>query len=119
LIDTLYRYTVSNDTVKLLEQAEEPDHQEVAPEVAALVPQYLASKWKQMEEAQVRLLARDFEPVRRFGHNLRGTARGYGFPPLEHIGRDLEVAAASQEEAKISEQLDRLRQFLHQESVPV
>jgi PAS domain S-box-containing protein len=119
LIDALYRYTVSNDTVKLLEQAEEPDHQEVAPEVAALVPQYLASKWKQMEEAQVRLLARDFEPVRRFGHNLRGTARGYGFPPLEHIGRDLEVAAASQEEAKISEQLDRLRQFLHQESVPV
>jgi CheY-like chemotaxis protein/HPt (histidine-containing phosphotransfer) domain-containing protein len=119
LIDTLYRYTVAGDAVKLLEEAAEPASEEVAPEVAALVPQYLASKWKQMEEARSRLLERDFEPVRRFGHNLRGTARGYGFPPLEHIGRELEVAAASQAEAKIAEQLDRLRQFLDQQSVPV
>jgi hypothetical protein len=61
----------------------------------------------------------DLEPVRRFGHNLRGTARGYGFPPLENIGRDLEVAAASQQESSIAEQLKRLRQFLEQESMPV
>lgn len=92
---------------------------EISSGVAALAPQYLSSKWKQMEEARGRLLEHDFEPVRRFGHNLKGTARGYGFPPLETIGRDLEAAAAAQQEAGISEQLDRLRQFLERESIPV
>ena len=92
---------------------------EVSPDVAALVPGYLASKWKQMEEARDQLLKGDFELVRRFGHNLRGTARGYGFPPLEHIGKELEAAAASRQEASTAAQLEHLRQFLQHESVTV
>ncbi len=119
LIDTLYRYTDSNDAVKLAEPVKETAMQELAPEIAALVPQYLASKWKQLAEAQGQLLEHDLEPVRRFGHNLRGTGRGYGFPPLEKIGRELEAAAAACEEARIAEQLECLRQFLEKESVPV
>src|SRR4029077_15526091 len=107
------------DVVKLVEQTRPSAAEEITPDVAELVPQYLASKWKQMEEARGHLLLHDLEPVRRFGHNLRGPARGYGFPPLENIGRDLEVAAASQEESRISEQLERLRKFLEQESMPV
>jgi CheY-like chemotaxis protein len=118
LIEAIYRYTVSDDVVKLVEQAGPSAGEEITPDVAELVPQYLASKWKQMEETQRRLLEHDLEPVRRFGHNLRGTARGYGFPPLENIGRDLEIAAASQEESRIAEQLERLRQFLNQQSMP-
>jgi PAS domain S-box-containing protein len=119
LIEAIYRHTVSEDVAKLIEPAVESTSEEIAPDVAELVPQYLASKWKQMEEARGRLLVHDLEPVRRFGHNLKGTARGYGFPPLENIGRDLEVAAASQEESSIAEQLERLRQFLEHESMPV
>ena len=38
---------------------------------------------------------------------------------LEEIGQDLEAAATAREEARIAEQLERLRQFLDQESVPV
>jgi CheY-like chemotaxis protein len=119
LIDTIYQYTVSTDAAKLIEPVGETDWEEIAPEIAALVPQYLASKWKQMEEAQNRLLEHDLDPVRRFGHNLRGTARGYGFPHLEQIGKELEVAAASGEEERIAEQLQRLRLFLEQKSLPV
>ena len=118
LIEAIYRYTVSDDVVKLVEQAGPSAGEEITPDVAELVPQYLASKWKQMEEARGHLLLHDLEPVRRFGHNLRGTARGYGLPPLENIGRDLEIAAASQEESRIAEQLERLRQFLNQQSMP-
>jgi PAS domain S-box-containing protein len=131
LIDTLYLYTVSGEAgklveavklaeqVKQIEPAEETASEQLAPEIAALVPQYLASKWRQMEEAQGRLREHDLEPVRRFGHNLRGTGRGYGFPSLEKIGKDLEAAATAHEEERIAEQLERLRQFLDQESVPV
>jgi CheY-like chemotaxis protein len=119
LIDTIFRYTVAADAAKLLEPSARPTRVDVDPDIAALVPEYLASKRKQMEEARIRFLEHDLEPVRRFGHNLKGTARGYGFPPLESIGRDLEVAAASEEEASIAAQLERLREFLEHESVPV
>jgi len=118
LIETIFRYTVSEQTVKV-EPAAASTAEELAPEIAALVPQYLASKWRQLEEAQGRLLAHDLEPVRRFGHNLRGTARGYGFPPLENIGKELEAAAVACEESRIAEQLESLRRFLDQESVAV
>jgi PAS domain S-box-containing protein len=118
LIDSIYRCTASGDAVQLLEQAREAATEEVCSDVAALVPQYLASKWRQMEEAQGHLSEHDLEPIRRFGHNLRGTGRGYGFPTLEHIGKDLEAAAAACEEVRIAQQLECLRQFLDDESVP-
>jgi PAS domain S-box-containing protein len=118
LIDALYHYTVSGEAVKPIEPVETAG-EELDPEIAALVPQYLASKWRQMEEAQGCLLEHDLEPVRRFGHNLRGTGRGYGFPPLEKIGKELEAAASAREEARIAEQLERLRQFLDRECVTV
>jgi len=130
LIDTLYRYTAAGQAVKVAETVQlidavkpiEPPGEtaeELAPEIAALVPQYLASKWQQLEDARERLLEHDLEPVRRFGHNLRGTGRGYGFPPLEKIGKELEAAATACEESRIAEQLEHLRRFLPQESVPV
>ena len=119
LIEAIFRHTVSNDVAKLVENASQATDREVSADVATLVPVYLASKWKQMEEARRHLLEHDFEPVRRFGHNLRGTARGYGFPPLEHIGRELEAAAAACQEASIAEQLEQLQKFLVQESQPV
>jgi CheY-like chemotaxis protein/anti-sigma regulatory factor (Ser/Thr protein kinase) len=119
LIDTVFRYTVAKDAVKVLEPEAPSASDGVDPDIAALVPQYLASKWKQMQEAEGHLLEHDFEPVRRFGHNLKGTARGYGFPPLENIGRELEVAAAARQEAGIAQQLEQLGKFLENESVLV
>jgi HPt (histidine-containing phosphotransfer) domain-containing protein len=85
---------------------------QVAPEIAALVPAYLASKRKQLADAQARLAARDLSPVQRFGHNLKGTGRGYGFPELEQIGREIEAAAKLSDEISISLQLESLRRFL-------
>jgi len=118
LLDTLYHHTSSFEGIKLEPGEERPLEEELAAEIAALVPQYLASKWKQLDEARERLSKHDLEPIRRFGHNLGGTARGYGFPPLERIGTELEAAAASGEEARIAEQLERLRQFMEHESIP-
>jgi CheY-like chemotaxis protein/nitrogen-specific signal transduction histidine kinase/HPt (histidine-containing phosphotransfer) domain-containing protein len=84
----------------------------VSEQVLALVPQYLASKEKQIEEARAALASRDFGPIRRFGHNLKGTGRGYGFPPIEAIGREIEQAAAQADPSRIAEQLDALHKFV-------
>ena len=67
----------------------------VSEQVKSLVPQYLASKEKQIEEARACLASRDFGPIRRFGHNLKGTGRGYGFPSIEELGTEIERAAVA------------------------
>lgn len=84
----------------------------ISQQVMALVPQYLASKEKQIEEARQALAARDFGPIRRFGHNLKGTGRGYGFPAMEDLGREIERGAAQADADRIAEQLDALHRFV-------
>jgi signal transduction histidine kinase/DNA-binding response OmpR family regulator/CHASE3 domain sensor protein len=89
---------------------------EVSQQVRALVPQYLESKHRQIEEAREALTARDFGPIRRFGHNLKGTGRGYGFPAIEEMGRQIENAAAQADVDRIAQQLDALHRFVSESS---
>jgi signal transduction histidine kinase/DNA-binding response OmpR family regulator len=84
----------------------------VSEQVRALVPRYLASKHKQIEEARASLLSRDFAPIRRFGHNLKGTGRGYGFPAIEELGREIEKAAVEADVNRVAGQLDALHRFV-------
>jgi len=84
----------------------------VSEEVAALVPNYLASQSRQIQEAQEQLRHHDFDSIRRFGHNLKGTGRGYGFPEIEKLGRDLEQAAKENREQSITENLEALYRFV-------
>jgi PAS domain S-box-containing protein len=88
----------------------------VSAQITALVPRYLASKPSQIEEARASLAAKDFELISRFGHNLKGTGGGYGFPRIEEIGIRLEKAAAERDERNISEQLEALSLFLAEKS---
>jgi CheY-like chemotaxis protein len=84
----------------------------ISEQVMALVPQYLASKETQIQEARAALVSRDFGPIRRFGHNLKGTGRGYGFPPIEEMGQEIERAAMEADPNRIAEQLDALHRFV-------
>lgn len=84
----------------------------VSEQVKALIPQYLASQSKQIEEARACLASRDFGPIRRFGHNLKGTGRGYGFPSIEDLGTEIERAAAQADARRVAEQLDALHLFV-------
>jgi HPt (histidine-containing phosphotransfer) domain-containing protein len=76
------------------------------------VPTYLATKLRQTDEARESLAANDFETIRRFGHNLKGTGHGYGFPRLGLLGAELEKSAIEHDQRITSEQLEALRQFL-------
>lgn len=92
-----------------------PESVEVEDGIAALIPKYLAAKPKQIEDARAALAVKDFDPIWRFGHNLKGTGRGYGFPPIEEIGREIEKAVADRDVANIAEQLENLRRFVSDE----
>jgi response regulator RpfG family c-di-GMP phosphodiesterase len=110
LLSTVRRYARSK-TVR------RPESVEVDDGIAVLIPKYLAAKPKQIEEAQAALAIKDFDPIWRFGHNLKGTGRGYGFPPIEEMGREIEKAVADRDVAGIAEQLENLRRFVTEEQL--
>lgn len=112
LLKTIARFALS----KSVRTPSPPERCDVADGVAALVPVYLASKPKQIEDARASLAQNDFDPVRRFGHNLRGTGAGYGFPRIEEIGAALEHAASEEDEETIRIQLEALSRFVAQDA---
>jgi signal transduction histidine kinase/DNA-binding response OmpR family regulator/CHASE3 domain sensor protein len=116
LLKTIQRYASANSAHSVI-----PAHVTTIPvseQVLALVPQYLASKHQQIDEARASLISRDFAPIRRFGHNLKGTGRGYGFRAIEELGREIEKAALEADVDRVAEQLDALHRFVIESSTP-
>jgi CheY-like chemotaxis protein len=110
LLRTIHRYALSKNVRPV-----GPPATAMADGVASLVPAYLASKPKQIEEARACLAEKDFEPIQRFGHNLKGTGRGYGFPRIEELGKEIESAARARDEDRTAIQLEALCRFVTQE----
>ncbi len=108
LLKTIARFALSKKALT----PSPPERWAVADGVAALVPVYLASKPQQIANARAALALNDFDPVRRFGHNLRGTGTGYGFPRIEEIGAALEHAASEEDEESTRMQLEALSRFV-------
>lgn len=100
LIETIDRHSLGRSSFV--------DRSRVSDPVKALAPAYLGSKPRQIEEALGHLNNRNFESIRRFGHNLKGTGRGYGFPEIEEAGCRIEKSADEADEMEIARQLHAL-----------
>jgi HPt (histidine-containing phosphotransfer) domain-containing protein len=55
---------------------------------------------------------RDFEALRKAGHNLKGTGAAYGFGEITDIGRSLEAAAKDNNAEAIEILLDRIDSYV-------
>jgi PAS domain S-box-containing protein len=111
LLETIERYARTTRPAASEERSGPTDF-------AALVADYLASKPRQIEEALTHLARHDLAPIRRFGHNLKGTGRGYGFPEIEELGSKLEQLAQQDDEAGIAGGLLALHRIVTRESPP-
>ena len=54
-----------------------------------LAHDYLRRQRQSMLSIRTRCEYGDFDPIRTFGHNLKGTGKSYGFDRLTEIGRSL------------------------------
>ena len=82
------------------------------PLIAPLVPGYLKNRGHDVDRIEQALAAKDFAELRKLGHNMRGSAGGYGLPPLSQIGGRIEDAAVASDAAAIGAALDEMRHFL-------
>ena len=101
LIGTVRRYAGHSKS----DDGETHDSEVLRQGVAQLVPGYLAAQARRIDDATIQLATRDFESIQRFGHNLKGTAIGYGFPEIEKLGSAIEAAAAKSDVQSVAEQL--------------
>jgi HPt (histidine-containing phosphotransfer) domain-containing protein len=77
-----------------------------------IVPGYLADRRKEVAEMIALLAASDFERVSVLSHNLKGTARGYGFPDLVEVGASLQRSADEMDRESLHTQMAGLADYL-------
>ncbi|MCX7991703.1 MAG: Hpt domain-containing protein [Proteobacteria bacterium] len=81
-------------------------------ELEEIVPLFIEKRYKDIEEISKCLNSEDYDTIRRLGHNIKGTAGGYGFLKIMEIGRDIERYASEKSSGKIIEEINKLKYFL-------
>ena len=84
----------------------------VEKDLETLVNKFLVRKREDLDRVRTALAAKDFETIRRIGHDLKGAGEGFGFPELSAFGAALERAAIARNERALKEQLAAVEQFL-------
>lgn len=73
-----------------------------------LVPGFLSRREREVRELVSLLGKHDFEGIKAIGHKLKGTGAGYGFQLFSDLGKELEAAAAEQDDGRISVVIEQL-----------
>ncbi|TAL08527.1 MAG: Hpt domain-containing protein [Nitrospirae bacterium] len=82
------------------------------PDLADLIPGFLANRLKDIATMQDALARGDFEAVRILGHSMKGAGGGYGFDAITEIGAALEQAAKGKDSGSIGKGLLDLFAYL-------
>ncbi len=84
----------------------------VEPDLAQMVPGYLANRREDLREMPALLAASDFERLAVLGHNIKGSGGAYGFPEISRIGAALEHSAKRADAQGAGAQLAELEDYL-------
>lgn len=77
-----------------------------------IVMRFLGRKRGEVPQLRASVQARDFEAIRRLGHDLKGAGEGFGFSYLSAVGAKLERSATERDEKTILEQIDAMDHYL-------
>ncbi len=81
-------------------------------ELAALIPDYLAARRRDLVKMRELLTEQRWEEVRRIGHKMAGTGTSYGLSEVSRLGGALEDAARAADAGAIGTLLDELQTTL-------
>ena len=86
----------------------------VDPDLADLIPGYLAHRKMDIAAIREALDKNDLDTVRILGHSMKGSGGGYGFQTITDIGMVLEKTAQEGLNDGIRLQIERLEEYLRQ-----
>jgi HPt (histidine-containing phosphotransfer) domain-containing protein len=86
----------------------------VDPDLADLIPGYLAHRKMDIAAIREALNKNDLDTVRILGHSMKGSGGGYGFQTITDIGMLLEKTAQDGLNDPIRVQIERLEEYLRQ-----
>ena len=89
-----------------------PIEVEIDPEIADLVPGYLANRRADLPLLRDALAAADFETLATLGHRMKGSGGAYGFKQITAIGGALEKAAKDADAAGVESHRAELEDLL-------
>ncbi len=81
-------------------------------EIRQLVPAFLAHRRGDVVALQTALAELDFTAIRRLGHTIKETGRGYGFDGLTEIGSAIERAAHHEDGEAVGTRITHLSDYL-------
>jgi signal transduction histidine kinase/CheY-like chemotaxis protein len=87
--------------------------------IEGLIPDYLASIRREINEILAGIDSNNCEIGRRLGHQFKGSGNGYGFPEIARIGAAVELAAKASNADEIRSQILSLARYMERvEIVP-
>ena len=84
----------------------------VDPDIQDLVGRFLENQRNNATLVLELVNQRDFESVRRIGHNMKGTGKGYGFEIISSHGASLEQAASRSQADDVKRVANELAEYL-------
>jgi HPt (histidine-containing phosphotransfer) domain-containing protein len=77
------------------------------PEFQVLISDYLDYLKSSLPSVKENIDSGNFEDIRKFGHNLKGTGTGYGYENFSKMGKTIEQAAIDEKSDSLTELLER------------
>ncbi|MGE3724333.1 MAG: ATP-binding protein [Candidatus Sericytochromatia bacterium] len=90
--------------------------QDVDPDIAELMPQFIENRQKDVKELKQFLELQNFKELGRLGHSMKGSGTAYGFPRLTALGEKIQEAGHKAEKEKIYSFIVELESYLTQVS---
>lgn len=69
---------------------------EIEQDIRELVPNFLLARKSDLEKINQSLINQDFAAAAKICHTIKGIAKPFGFPTLEKLVRELELASRAQ-----------------------
>jgi HPt (histidine-containing phosphotransfer) domain-containing protein len=89
----------------------------VDPQIAALVPRFLANRAADVAKIRAALAGADYEAISGSAHGMKGAGGGYGFPEISRLGAALEEGARQRDAAAIIALVASLEEYLRRVEV--
>jgi HPt (histidine-containing phosphotransfer) domain-containing protein len=84
----------------------------VDPQIAVLVPRFLAHRAADVDKIRAALADADFEAIRVAAHGMKGAGGAYGFREISRLGAAMEESARQRDAAGITALVAGLEEYL-------